>query len=94
MDKQVQKLKKLIDEYLGLSREDIFKEWGLPLKSSDDEIWFYIRYRWPVFRDKTGFIFVEDEVVDIVITSYILWKEYKNVFFYEGEPPEYKVIKL
>jgi len=94
MDKQIQKLKKLVDCFLYRSRENILKEWGKPLKHSDNEIWFYSQYRWLIFRDEITFIFQEDVVEDIMIAQYIFGKEYKNIFYYEGKDPEYKVIQF
>lgn len=93
MDKQVQKLKKLIDNFLYSSKENILKEWGDPLKHSDNEIWFYNKYRWGIFKDEIGFIFEEDFVADITITQFIFWNEYQNIFYYEGQIPEYRIMK-
>lgn len=94
MDKQVQNLKNLIDIFLHKSKEDIQKEWGKPLKFSDNAIWFYKKYHWGIFKNEIGFVFEGDNVVDIMISQYIFWKEYKNIFYYEGETPEYRVMKL
>ncbi|KFF09778.1 hypothetical protein IW15_22230 [Chryseobacterium soli] len=97
MDKQIQKLKSLVDDYLHRSSTDVLKEWGKPVKtfkSSDNEIWFYSQYRWGIFKDEIAFILKKDCVADIMIGQYFFWKEYKNIFHYEGQTPEYKVIKF
>lgn len=94
MDRKIQKLKKLIDNFLHASRENILKEWGDPLKHSDNEIWFYNKYPWGIFKDEIAFIFGEDFVVDIMVTQYFFWMEYQNIFYYEGEDNEYRMMKF
>ncbi|MXS72087.1 hypothetical protein GSF70_12755 [Flavobacteriaceae bacterium W22] len=90
----MQKLKILVEKHLHQSKEKIRKEWKKPLKNSDAEIWFYHKYRWGIFKDEIAFIFEEDKVIDIALTEYIFWIEYKNFFYYKGENPEYKVMNL
>jgi len=94
MDKQIQKLKRLVDGFLHTHREDILKEWGKPLKHSDNEIWFYKQYHWGICRDEIAFVFEEDIVADIMIAQYIFCVEYQNIYYYEGQDPEYKVMKF
>jgi len=96
MDKQIQNLKGLVDNYLHKSKEDILKEWGNPLRKSYDEIWFYNRYNYGIFKDEIAFLFEfkENHVTDIMITQYIFWKAYKNIFYLDGQNPEYKVMYL
>lgn len=94
MDEQIQKLKCLVGNFLHTSREDILKTWGNPLQHSDNDVWFYNKYRLGVFKDEITFIFEEDIVTDIMIAQYIFWKEYQNIFYYEGEDNEYKVMKF
>ena len=93
MDKQIRKLKKIVSLHLHQTKEDIRKTWGKPSRRSDNEVWFYYRYRWIFFRDEVVFIFEEDIVVDVSITQYLLWIEYQHIFYYENETPEYKIIK-
>ena len=92
MDKQVRKLKKLVGKYLNQTKEQITKEWKNPLKESDKEILFFRKYRWFLFWDEVAFIFDEDKVIDIAVTEYILGIEFCNIFYYENQSPEYKVV--
>ena len=92
MDKQVRKLKKLVGKYLNQTKEQITKEWKNPLKESDKEILFFRKYRWFLFWDEIAFIFDEDKVIDIAVTEYILGIEFCNIFYYENQSPEYKVV--
>jgi len=94
MDKQIKKLKDLVDKYLHRSREDILEEWGKPLKNSDNEVLFYKQHHWGIFKDEIAFALEENRVADIMMTQYICGKEYKSIFYYEGYSPEYKVIYL
>ena len=94
MDKQIRKLKTLVDKHLNQKKEQIAKEWKKPLKESDNEIWFFRKYRWFLFCDEVAFIFEEDRVIDIAVTEYILGIELRNIFYYENQSPEYKVINL
>ena len=93
MDKQIRKLKKLVGLYLLQHKGDIRRIWGEPAKYSDNEVWFYSRYRWGIFRDEIAFIFEDDIVVDVSIVQYLLWIEYQHIFYYENGTPEYKIIK-
>lgn len=94
MDKQIQKLRKLVHQHLNQTKTDLENKFGKPDKNSDKEIWFYRKYRWGIFMDEIAFIFEENRVIDITLTEYILWIEYRNTFYYEGETLEYKVIAL
>lgn len=92
MDKQVRKLKTLVDKHPNQTKEQIAKKWKNPLKESDNEIWFFRKYRWFLFWDEVAFIFDEDKVIDITITEYVLGIELRNIFYYENQSPEYKVV--
>ncbi len=94
MDKQIRKLRKLVTLYLHKSRGDLEKIYGKPDAKFDDEMWFYNRYRWGIFKDEIAFVFEDNYVVDISITEYIFRKEYRNIFYYEGQNPEYKVFNI
>ena len=94
MDKQIRKLRKLVTLYLHKSRGDLEKIYGTPDIKFDDEMWFYNRYRWGIFKDEIAFVFEDNYVVDISITEYIFGKEYRNIFYYEGQNPEYKVFNI
>ncbi|MBB6369663.1 hypothetical protein HNP36_000716 [Chryseobacterium shigense] len=94
MDKQVQQLKKLINENLHRSKSQILSVFGKPSKKSDCEIWFYRKFYISFFNDEIAFLFEEDTVVDICITRYFLWKEVKSIYYFEGKNPEYKVVSL
>ena len=94
MDKQIRKLKKIVELHYGQSKIEIENLYGKPRKSSDREVWFYHHYHRGVFKDEIAFFFEEDKVVDIALTEYIFWIEYKNIFYYKGENPEYKVVNL
>lgn len=92
MDKQIRKLKKLVDRHLNQTKSQIVKEWKKPLKESDNEIWFFRKYRWFLFQDEVAFIFAEDKVIDIIITEYLLGIELRNIYFFQYQFPEYKVV--
>lgn len=92
MDKQVRKLKKLVDKHLNQPKEQIIKEWKKPLKESDNEIWSFRKYKWFLFCDEVAFIFEGDKVIDITVTEYLLGIELRSVFYYENQSPEYKVV--
>ncbi|TDX82563.1 hypothetical protein [Epilithonimonas xixisoli] len=94
MDKQIQKLALLVKMYLNESKEQLLEDLGSPNKYSNKHIWFYTNYRFLIFQDEIAFIFERDRVVDIVITEYVLWRKVSNIFFYEGQIPEYKVNRL
>lgn len=94
MDRQIQKLKLLVERYMYFSKADLLKTLGKPNKKSDDFTWFYIRRRWGVFKEERIFIFHQDKVVDICILQYIAGIEFRNMFYYENQDPEYRTIRL
>ena len=55
-------------------------------------MWVYLKIKLSPFNEEIIFIFDEDEVVDIVVSEYFLWIEIKNVYYFEGGSPEYKVV--
>lgn len=93
MDKQIQKLKKLVDTYLHHPKDDIMASFGKPKKNSDDEVWFYSFYHLGVFRDEIAFIFQENQVADIMISEFFLWKLISNAYYYEGKKFDYKMTR-
>lgn len=94
MDPKIQRLKVLIDKYLNKSRGEIYIIFGSPSDGSDQEVWFYTKYRLGIFRDEIAFVFHQNKICDIVITEYFLWKELRNIFYYEGQNPQYKIIEI
>ena len=92
MDKQIRKLKKLVDKHLHQAKKQIAKEWKKPLKESVNEIWFFRKYRWFVVWDEVTFIFDEDKVIDIAVTEYLLGIELRNIYYFQYQIPEYKVV--
>lgn len=90
MNKQRQRLKKLIEENLDKPKSDIEKKFGNPSRKSDGEIWFYRKFKFSPINYETIFIFHEDIVVDICIYEYFLWIEIKNIFYFEGKNPEFR----
>ncbi len=91
MDKQTQKLKKLVGKHLHQSKDELIKTWKKPLKNSDEEIWFFSIYRWIIFQEEVIFIFEADYVIDIAISKYIFGVHYKSIYFFENSTPEYRV---
>ena len=83
MDKQIRKLKKLVDKHLHQAKKQIAKEW---------KIWFFRKYRWFVVWDEVTFIFDEDKVIDIAVTEYLLGIELRNIYYFQYQIPEYKVV--
>lgn len=94
MDPKIQRLKRLIDRFLNQSKDDLRGILGSPSKKSDSEVWFYSKYRMLVYKDEIAFVFQEDIIVDIMVTEYFLWIEINNIFYYEGQDPEFKVVGL
>lgn len=92
MDKQVRKLKNLVNKYLHKTRKHVVKDWKNPLKESDNDILFFRKHWRVLFWDEIAFIFEEDKVTDIVITEYLLGIELRCIYFYEYQSPEYKVV--
>jgi len=94
MNKDVQKIKKLINENLSKSKNEIRIIFGTPSKKSDNEVWFYRKLNLSPFNYEMIFIFEDDVVIDISISKYFLWVEIKSIFYMEGQNPEYKEISL
>ncbi|MCY0976881.1 hypothetical protein PGH12_06910 [Chryseobacterium wangxinyae] len=92
--KQVERLRKLINENLYESKSDIQKRFGSPTKKSEHSIWFYRNFKLSPINYETIFIFEEDIVVDICIYEYFLAIEVKNIFYFEGKNPEFKEISF
>ena len=89
ISKDIKKLKKLITEYLGVSRNEIRSIFGTPSKKSDNEAWLYRKFRLNFFNNEVIFIFEDNVVVDISINKYFLWVEIKSIFYMEYQNPEY-----
>lgn len=94
MDKQISKLRKLIQKYLYLKKENLEKDFGKPSKKSEEGICFFNTYRWLILRDEMVFIFEDDIIIDIILTEYILGIEYSNTFYFEDNTPTFKVQKF
>lgn len=94
MDNEVKKLKKLINENLHNSKSEIRRVFGKPSKKSDNEVWFYRNFRFSLFNDEIVFVFKNDKVAEISLTRYFMWEEIKNIYYLEGQNPEYKVMNL
>ncbi|MCX8525244.1 hypothetical protein OF897_15090 [Chryseobacterium formosus] len=94
MTKDIQKLKKLINENLGKSKTEIQIVFGTPSKKSDDGVWFYRKFHLSPYKDEILFIFDDDVVVDICTNKYFLWREVKSIFYMEGQNPEYKEVSF
>ncbi|MDV3462284.1 hypothetical protein CMU84_17695 [Elizabethkingia anophelis] len=93
-NKSIQRLDHFIEKYLNQSAGHIQREWERPKKYSDDGIWFYKKCRNFIFHDEIGFILDDGIVVDITLTEYTFGVARKSVFYYEGQSPEYRVIKI
>lgn len=72
MNKDIRKIKKLINEYLGKSKNEIRIIFGKPSKKSDNGVWFYRRFNLSLFNDEILFIFEENVVIDIATSKYFL----------------------
>lgn len=94
MDPKIQRLRRLLDRFLNKSKNDVRTILGSPSKRSDTEVWFYSQYRMLVYKDEMAFVFEEERVVDIMVTEYFLWMEINNIFYYEGQDPEFRVMSL
>ena len=63
-----------------------------PLKESDNVIWFFRKYKLLLFWDEIAFIFENDIIIDITITEYLLGIELRNIYFFQFQTPEYRVV--
>ena len=89
MDQQIRKLKSYLEKYLGETKLQIRSEFGNPKVLSDNNIWFYDRYRWLIFKDEICFFFTDDKVADITVTEYVFGIPLHNIFYNKGQVPEY-----
>ncbi len=91
MDKQIQKLQNYLKKYFGSSKSQILTEWGNPQTISDENLWFYSKRRFLIFKDEICFFFKNGKVDDIVITEYIMGIPQHNIFFSKSENPPFKI---
>ena len=94
MSKQIKKLEKLVKQHLHKTRNRIIQDFGDPNKDSNDEIWFYYRCNWLIYKEEIGFIFEDDMVIDIILSESVFGRDIRNTYFFEGQNPEYKVIRF
>ena len=94
MDKRIQKLQNYINEYLGKKDFEIIKELGAPMDGFDDNVLIYKKFNNIIFSDEITFFIEKGRVVDICISECFLWIGLRNIFYYKGETPEYKIINL
>lgn len=80
MDQQIQKLKKLVNKYLHQIKIQIGKEWSNSLKNPDNEILFFRKYRWLVFRNEVSSIFEENKAIGLLL-HYIYWEQHFAIPF-------------
>jgi len=92
MDQQIQKLQRIISEDFNKSKEHILNKYGNPDKKSDSHVWFFRKFYFSPYNDEIAIIFDENIVVDICLTHYFLWWEIKNIYYFEGGTPDYKVV--
>ncbi|MDV4102693.1 hypothetical protein CMT19_16765 [Elizabethkingia anophelis] len=93
--KSIHRLSTLIKKYLGQEKQYILEKWGESKnKYSDNQIWIYTKQRSIIFQDEIIFILENNIVVDITLTEYIFWIARKNIFYYEREIPEYKIVDI
>ena len=62
------------------------------VNEQNNEIWFFRKYRWFLFWDEVAFIFENDIIIDITITEYLLGIELRNIYFFQFQTPEYRVV--
>ena len=91
MDKQIQKLKQYIKNYLGKTKSEILEELGKPVIISDSNIWIYDRRYLIICKDEIYFLFTNGIVKDIIITEYIFRKPLQNIFYQENQIPEFVI---
>jgi len=83
-----------LDKYLGKTDLHVIKELGNPLEEYFDDTLIYTKPYKIFFRDEIVFFIEKGKVGDIAITECFLWIGLRNVFYFQGEIPEYKIIKL
>lgn len=91
MDHQIQKMKDHVEKYLGKSSSQILAQRGKPEICQNNDIWIYRRYKRLIFRDEICFLLTDAKVTDIVITEYMFGVPLYNLFYYEGQTPEFKI---
>lgn len=94
MDQQIRKLQNYLKKYFGSSKSQILTEWGNPLDSVDENLWFYSKRRFLIFKDEICFFFKNGKVDDIVITEYCLGTPMRNIFFSKGEKPSITILPV
>ena len=95
MDKQIQKLKSYLDQYLGKSSEYILQKLGMPeTYYENDEVLFYEKKKYGIFKDEIALFLKNDKVEDIAITEYVFGIAVRNIFYYQKESPEFKVSNI
>lgn len=94
MDRKIQKIDALVKNYLSKSKFYIRRYWDDPLLHSDDEIWYYRKYRFGIFKDEIAFVFKNNKVSDIIISEYMFGIAVYNIFYQAGQINKYKVVKL
>ncbi|MYZ60340.1 hypothetical protein EH151_10630 [Elizabethkingia anophelis] len=93
-NRSIHKLSSLIKRYLGLSVHDLLRERGEPGRDSSYDIWIYNSRRHLIFQDEIAFILEGDIIVDIVLTEYTFGLVRRNIFYFEGQSPEYKIVEI
>lgn len=95
MDRKIQKIKVLVEEYLNKSSKEIIQQLGRPSGVHlSDELMFYEKDRCWLCKDEICFIMKDDFVVDIVVTEYLFGIAFRNIFYFENEYPTYKAINI
>lgn len=94
VNKKRQKLRNYLEGYLGKTDVEIIEKFGNNIKMYSEDTLIVIKPYNFIFRDEVTFFLREGKVVDIVITEFFLWIGIRNIFYYKGESPEYKVVEL
>lgn len=94
MNSKIKKLENLVRTHLSKSRLDIKMLWGKPLQDSDNNTWYFKKVRYGIFKDEIAFIFLNDRVVDIMISEYVFGVHICNIFYNEGHTVKYRVVKM
>lgn len=94
MDRRIKKLQGYLNKYLGKRDVEIIEELGLSKEDYLEDTIFYKKKYKIFFRDDIAFYIKDGRVADIYITECFLWIGLSNIFYYEDEYPQYRVINL
>lgn len=93
MDQKIREIDSLVRAYLHKSKKEVKIMYGIPTDKSEEDIWYYLRYKHLIFKKEVVFIFEKERVIDIIIFEYVFWILVRDIFFNENHSPRYEIVK-